>query len=190
LQDGRACAHGPKEDFAIGRCNVLRHGEHDRALIVARGVAVVEALTAYQRLKREGIAVRVIDLFSVQPIDREELVASTRACAGIVITVEDHHAHGGLGDSVLAELAKERVTVVKLAVTRVAHSGKPEELLQKFGISASHIVKAVTEALGNGRAEARDGDEMSVLKNPRNEQFARLVAAYVVKPLHGNMQRV
>jgi transketolase len=135
--------YGPDEPFAIGKCKVLRHGERDRALVVAAGVTVFEALKAYDELAKQGIAIRVIDLFSVQPIDRAELAASAAAAGGIVITVEDHYAHGGLGDSVLAALAAERVKVVKLAVREIAHSGKEDELLDRFGISSAHIVRAV-----------------------------------------------
>jgi transketolase len=140
--------YGPHESFAIGKCKVLRRSDRDRALVVAGGVTVFEALAAYDELQKQGIAVRVIDLFSVQPIDREELIASARASGGVVITVEDHYAHGGLGDCVLAALAGERVECVKLAVRGIARSGKPEELLQMFGISSSHIVDAVRASLG------------------------------------------
>jgi transketolase len=140
--------YGPDEQFAIGKCKVLRRGDRDRAVIVAAGVTVFEALTAHEELQKLGIAVRVIDLFSVQPIDQEELAASARAVGGLVITVEDHYAHGGLGDAVLAALAAERVRVVKLAVPEIARSGKPAELLDKYGISSAHVVAAVRQALG------------------------------------------
>lgn len=140
--------YGPDEEFAVGRCKVLRRGDNDRALIVAAGVTLFEALTAYEELQKAGIAVRVIDLFSVQPIDKEELVASANASGQFVITVEDHYAHGGLGDAVLAALAGERVKVVKLAVRAIARSGKPKELLEMFGISSKHIVEAVRGAVG------------------------------------------
>ena len=139
--------YGPDEPFAIGRCKVLRKSNQDRALIVGGGVTVFEALAAYEQLQKEGVSVRVIDLFSVQPIDRQELIASARAAGGVVVTVEDHYAHGGLGDAVLAALAQENAKVTKLAVRAIPHSGKPKELLEKFGISASHIVNAVHEAL-------------------------------------------
>ena len=144
---GAPILYGPEETFAIGKCKVLRRSEQDRALVVAAGVTVFEALKAYDELLKQGISIRVIDLFSVQPIDRAELAASAHAAGGIVITVEDHYAHGGLGDSVLAALASERVTVVKLAVREIAHSGKEAELLERFGISSAHIVDAVRAAL-------------------------------------------
>lgn len=139
--------YGPGEEFAIGKCKVLRKSDKDVALVVAAGVTVFEALAAYEQLGKEGIAIRVIDLFSIQPIDREELIASALAAGRRVITVEDHYEHGGLGDAVLAALSDSDVKTYKLAVRTIAHSGKPEELLEKFGISSRHIVKAVKSAL-------------------------------------------
>jgi transketolase len=139
--------YGPDERFTIGHCKVLRKSDQDQALVVAGGITVFEALAAYDQLQREGIFIRVIDLFSVRPIDRAELIASARATGGIVITVEDHYEHGGLGDAVLAALAGERVQAYKLAVRDIPHSGKPEELIEKFGISAAHIVTTVQSAL-------------------------------------------
>ena len=135
------------EQFTIGKCKVLRKSDKDRALVVAAGVTVFESLAAYDQLQKAGISVRVIDLFSVQPIDRDELVASARAAGGVVVTVEDHYAHGGLGDAVLSALAEEPVRVYKLAVREIAHSGKSKELIEKFGISSGHIVNAVKSAL-------------------------------------------
>jgi transketolase len=104
---------------------------------------VFEALLAYEELRSQGIAIRVIDLFSVQPIDRAALLASADVAQGNIVTVEDHYAHGGIGDCVLAALAPTPVRLVKLAVGAVARSGKPNELLAHYGISAAHIVRAV-----------------------------------------------
>jgi transketolase len=150
LRTGRPAGpilYGPDEPFAIGKCKVLRRSDQDRALIVAAGVTVQEALLAHEVLRDEGTPVRVIDLFSVQPIDREELIASARAVGGNVITVEDHYEHGGIGDAVLSAFAGERFRVRKLAVRDIARSGKPAELLEAFGISAVPIVDAVREML-------------------------------------------
>lgn len=135
------------EKFEIGKCKVLRKSDSDQALIVAAGVTVFEALKAYDQLRQENIAVRVIDLFSVQPIDRDELIASTRAAGGMVIIVEDHYEHGGIGDAVLAAVAQEQVCGYKLGVKEIPHSGKPQELLDRFGISSRHILAAVKTAL-------------------------------------------
>ncbi|MDC8447100.1 MAG: transketolase [Nitrospira sp.] len=139
--------YGPDERFTIGRCKVLRKSGQDQALVIAGGITVFEALAAYDQLQHEGISIRVIDLFSVRPIDRDELIASARATGGIIITVEDHYEHGGLGDAVLSALAGERIQAYKLAVRNIPHSGKPEELIEKFGISAAHIVMTVKSAL-------------------------------------------
>jgi transketolase len=140
--------YGPGEEFAIGKCKVLRRSEHDRALVVAAGITVAEALKAYDILSRQGTAVRVIDLFSVQPIDREELLKSTREASGIVITVEDHYAHGGIGDAVFAALAGQPFRGHKLAIRAIARSGKEQELVAKFGIDSEAIVSAVRLAVG------------------------------------------
>lgn len=139
--------YGPNEEFAIGKCKVLRKSDKDSALIVGGGITVYGALAAHDQLQKEGISVRVIDLFSVQPIDRDELIASARAAGGLVVTVEDHYAHGGLGDAVLSALAQERVQTYKLAVREIAHSGKAAELIKKFGISSGDIVNTVKSAL-------------------------------------------
>ena len=139
--------YSPDERFAIGKCKVLRKSDKDRALIIAGGITVFESLTAYDQLQEEGISVRVIDLFSVQPVDRDELIASARAVDGLIVTVEDHYEHGGLGDAVLSALAEERVRICKLAVREIAHSGKSNELIEKFGISSGHIVNAVKSVL-------------------------------------------
>ena len=148
LRIGRPAApilYSEDDPFAIGKCKVLRKNGHDRALVVAAGVTVFEALAAHDQLLKQGIPIRVIDLFSVQPIDRDQLIASAREAGGIVITVEDHYTHGGLGDAVLAALAGEPVRVHKLAVREISHSGKLQELLDRHGISASHIVEAVKQ---------------------------------------------
>src|SRR6185437_10737847 len=139
--------YGADEQFEVGRCKVLRHSNEDRVLVVAGGVTVAEALSAHDELAAAGVAIRVIDIFSVQPVDRDALVSAARACGGVVITVEDHYAHGGIGDTVLAALAEERCVVHKLAVREIPHSGKPRELLDGYGISARHIVAAVKAAL-------------------------------------------
>lgn len=136
----------PDTPFAIGQCRTLRESAQDQVLIVAAGVTVYEALAAADTLRAShGIAARIIDLFSIQPIDGEALARAARACGGRVVTVEDHYAHGGIGDAVLNALARERVTLSKLAVREIPHSGKPAELLDRYGISARHIVEAAAQ---------------------------------------------
>ena len=138
-----------REDFQLGKCKILRQSAKDQALIVAAGITVFEALKAYDRLKQDGIPVRVIDLFSVQPIDKEGLVAAARDAGGIVITVEDHYLHGGIGTAALAALAQEPVSVYQLGIRQIARSGKAPQLLERFGISANHIVNAIKGAVAS-----------------------------------------
>jgi len=111
--------------------------------VVAAGVTVFEALKAHDELAKQGIAIRVVDLYSIAPIDRPTLLACARATNNLILTVEDHYAHGGVGDAVLAAVTADGVKVHKLAVTEIPHSGKPEQLLDRYGISARHIVDKV-----------------------------------------------
>jgi transketolase len=133
-----------QETFHVGGSKVLRQSASDAATVVAAGVTVFEALAAYDRLRAEGTFIRVIDAYSVQPIDAETLVSAGRQ-TGRLITVEDHYEGGGLGDAVAAAVAPAGLTVRRLAVSEIPRSGKPEELLDRFGISARHIVEAVKQ---------------------------------------------
>jgi len=137
------------EKFPVPGFKVLRQSAQDSAVVIGAGVTLHEALKAADELKAEGRAVRVIDLYCVKPIDAQALAAQVRAAGGRLVTVEDHWPEGGLGEAVLAALAQAGVTPAKsrlLAVTGMPHSGKPNELLDAFGISARHIVAAVREA--------------------------------------------
>ena len=135
------------ETFTIGGLKVLRESANDAATVIGAGVTVFEVLKAYDQLKAAGVPIRVIDLYSVAPVDRAGLVAAARATKGRVITVEDHYAAGGIGDAVAEAVADAGVTVHRLAVREIPRSGKPDELLDRFGISASHIVSAVRAAV-------------------------------------------
>src|SRR5882672_9359854 len=104
------------ETFTIGGLKVIRESANDVATVVGAGVTVFEALTAYDQLKADGIAIRVIDLYSVAPVDREGLVRAGRATKGRIITVEDHYATGGVGDAVAEAVAAAGLTVQRLAV--------------------------------------------------------------------------
>ena len=130
--------YGPDEEFPVGGSKTLREG--DDVAIVAAGITVHEALKAADALQADGISARVIDLYSVKPVDEETL----RALATPIVTVEDHWPEGGLGDAVLGAIADqdERPRVVKLAVSGMPHSGKPAELLAAAGIDAAHISDA------------------------------------------------
>jgi transketolase len=134
--------YGPDEQFSIGGSKVLRQSANDALTIVAAGVTLFEALKAYDKLKATGISVRIIDLYSIVPIDRTTLLESASATHGRLLTVEDHYAHGGLGDAVSAAVSSEGIRVHKLAVRAIPHSGKPEELIDHYGIGARSIVEA------------------------------------------------
>ena len=131
------------EAFPIGGLKVLRESADDVATVVGAGVTVFQALEAYETLQAQGVSVRVVDLYSLQPVDRATLVACARATGGRLITVEDHYAAGGLGDAVAAAVAGDGFTVRRLAVYEVPRSGAPAELLERYGISARQIVAAV-----------------------------------------------
>jgi transketolase len=136
--------YGPDEAFPIGGCKVVRSSATDRATLVGAGVTLFEALKAHDALAAKGIAVRVIDLYSVQPIDKETL-GRAAAETGVIVTVEDHYPAGGIGEAVTAALEPHPVPVHRLAVFEIPRSGKPEELLEVYGISAAQIVKAVEQ---------------------------------------------
>lgn len=136
----------PDEEFPVGRAKVVRRSDNDQVSVVAAGVTLHEALKAHETLKGEGIAIRVIDAYSVKPIDRTTLRRAARETGGKLVVVEDHWPEGGLGDAVLDALADaglDHPRVVKLAVSGMPGSGEPAELLNAAGIDAQHIVMAV-----------------------------------------------
>ena len=135
----------PGETFDVGGSKLLRQSDQDVVTVVAAGVTVHEALHAHEKLAASGIAIRVIDAYSVQPIDRDGLVAAGKATRGRVITVEDHYAQGGLGDAVAEAVWDQGFRVRRLAVREIPRSGQPTELLDRFGISSRAIVDAVRE---------------------------------------------
>jgi len=137
------------EAFPVGGSKVLRSSGGDRLTIVAAGVTLHEALSAYETLKAAGVNVRVIDAYSVKPIDAQGILQAAAQTRNVVLVVEDHYYDGGLGDAVLNAVAAHGVRVHKMAVTDVPRSGKPEELLDAYGISARRIVERVKSLAGN-----------------------------------------
>ena len=122
---------------------MLRQSDHDKVTVVAAGVTLFEALKAHDQLKAQGIMIRIIDIFSVKPIDKALLIESGKRTNNTIITVEDHYNDGGIGDAVAAAVSTEGVRVHKLAVQELPRSGKPEELLQHYGLSAARIADKV-----------------------------------------------
>ncbi len=142
--------YGSDEEFPIGGSKVVRSSEDDDVAIVAAGITLHEALKAADALAGEGVSARVIDLYSVKPIDVETLREAAEATNGRIVTVEDHWPEGGLGEAVLSAFAEadERPQVVKLAVESMPGSGKPSELMAAAGIDAEHIAEAVKRLVG------------------------------------------
>uniref|UniRef100_A0AAY4D2Q6 Transketolase n=2 Tax=Denticeps clupeoides TaxID=299321 RepID=A0AAY4D2Q6_9TELE len=145
-----AVIYEPDEKFEVGHAKVVRQSDSDRVTVIGAGVTLHEALAAAQQLASEGVNIRVIDPFTIKPLDAGTIVDSARATGGRIITVEDHYKEGGLGEAVLSAVAGEPSIVVhRLAVSRVPQSGKPQELLDLFGISAKSIVAAVKGTFAN-----------------------------------------
>jgi transketolase len=144
------------EEFEIGGSRVLRSTEEDDVAIVAAGITVHEALQAAEVLAEDGVAARVIDLYSIKPLDQETLLAAVEATQGRLVTVEDHWAEGGLGEAVLAALAEagETAHVTVLAVREMPSSGKPAELLAEAGIDARAIAEAVRQLVPSARVSS------------------------------------
>jgi transketolase len=136
--------YDPSETFEIGGNKVLKSSAGDRIAVVAAGITLFEALDAYEELKKEGTSVKVIDLYCIKPIDASKLKAALAAVKAVV-TVEDHHPEGGLGEAVRTALAGDAITVHSLAVRRIPRSGHAAELLAFEEISKAAIVKKVKE---------------------------------------------
>lgn len=136
------------EQFAIGKAKILRKSDSDQVLVIGAGVTLHEALKAADTLKEAGVNIRVMDPFTIKPLDIQAVQDNAAACNGRIITVEDHYPEGGLGDAVLDAVSSYRNMIVrKLAVNAVPRSGPPAELLEMFGISANNIVKAVNDVI-------------------------------------------
>ncbi|KAK5639248.1 hypothetical protein RI129_011740 [Pyrocoelia pectoralis] len=134
------------QTFAIGKANILKKSNKDTVLIIGGGVTVQEALKAAEELAMSGVNVRVMDPFTVKPIDKDAIIKHAKEVGGRIITVEDHYPQGGLGEAVLSAVAEERdIIVKKLAIPTIPHSGPPSALLEYYGISTKHIVAAAQE---------------------------------------------
>jgi transketolase len=143
-RSGLPTIYGPDERFRIGGAKVVRHTDHDDVTLIGSGVTLHESLTAADTLAESGITARVIDLYSIKPIDTETLTAAADATAGRFVVTEDHWPEGGLGEAVLSAFADsdDRPRVVKLAVRHLPGSGKGPELLHEVGIDADAITAA------------------------------------------------
>jgi len=134
-----------KELFPVGGCKILKQSVNDRALVIAAGITVHEALKAHAILAKEGISIAVIDLYCVKPLDVKTISEVAKACNNTIVTVEDHYQAGGIGEAVSAAVSAQALRVYHLAVNHLSRSGKPEELLADAGIDAHAIVKRVKQ---------------------------------------------
>ena len=141
-RNATALLYGPQEEFPIGGSKLIRYSKDDTVTVVAAGITLYEALKAHEVLKKEGIMIRVVDLYSIKPIDRVTLqrcASETKA----IVTVEDHFAEGGLGEAVAAAVSTEKTPLHIMAVRKMPKSGKADQLLRYEEISSETIIQKV-----------------------------------------------
>jgi transketolase len=138
--------YGPDEEFPIGRCRIVRSSDQDDVTLIGAGITLHEAIKAADTLAEDDIRARVIDCYSVKPIDAATLRAAAQE-TGRIVVAEDHWPEGGLGEAVLSAISDvdPRPAVTLLAVRRMPGSGKPAELLAAAGIDAHHIARAARQ---------------------------------------------
>jgi transketolase len=143
--------YGPEEDFPIGGSKTLRATPEDDVTLIGAGVTVHECIAAAEELAGVGVSARVIDLYSIKPLDRDTLIRACRDTGGRLVVAEDHYPEGGIGSAVLEALADADVPVrlAHLAVKDLPTSGTPAELLNAAGISARHIADAARRLVGD-----------------------------------------
>ncbi|XP_037037304.1 transketolase-like protein 2 [Bradysia coprophila] len=142
-----AVIYNNNDKFEIGKLRVVKQSAKDQVLLVGAGVTLYEAINAAAQLEKAGIHARVVDLFTVKPIDRDGLIKNAKECGGRIVTVEDHYKEGGIGEAVMSAVADQRFALKQLAVPTIPRSGPPTVLLDMFGISARHVVAAAQEIL-------------------------------------------
>jgi transketolase len=135
------------EHFEIGKAKVVRKGDKDAITIATGGITLFEAMKAADTLAGEGIGVRIIDLFTIKPIDQQALIENARETGNRILTVEDHYLEGGIGDAVSAATSETDIRVYRVGVTEVPRSGPPDELVAKYGIDAKAIAARVRAAV-------------------------------------------
>jgi len=145
-----AVLYDKNEDFSIGASCTLRSSDKDELTVAATGITVHEALRAYEELAKKNIFIRVVDCYSIKPVDKETLLRCAKETRlPIIITAEDHFEHGGFGDFVLSALSDTDVSIKKLGVNRFSHSGTKNQLLADAGIDSGAIVTQVRKFLEN-----------------------------------------
>ncbi|XP_046840258.1 transketolase-like [Xenia sp. Carnegie-2017] len=136
------------EVFEIGKSKVVKKSDNDKVLIIGAAITLVHAMEAAEELAKSGINARVLDPFTIKPLDNEGIIANAKAAGGKIITVEDHYPEGGIGDAVCSAVSADSSIVVhKLAVNGLPRSGPSAALLDMFGISSKHIVALAKKIL-------------------------------------------
>ena len=143
--------YGPNEIFKVGGAKVLRQSTKDKVALIGAGVTLHACLAAADMLAQKKIPARVIDLYSVKPVDVKTLREAARVTKGRLVIVEDHYPEGGLGAAVMEALAEDPPRIAHLAVRGLPGSGKPEELMNAAGISARHVAAAAAKLLQSVR---------------------------------------
>jgi transketolase len=144
-----AVIYGNNEVFRVGEAKIVKQSANDQVLLIGAGITLYEAFTAAAELeKSSGIHVRVLDPFTIKPLDRDSIIRNAAECGGRIVVVEDHYKEGGLGEAVMCAVADQRNIVVKhLAVPDIPRSGPPSVLIDLYGIGSRHIISAVMDIL-------------------------------------------
>ena len=177
--------YGPDEDFAVGGAKVVRSSDDDAVCLVGAGITLHHALEAADALAGEGISARVVDAYSLKPIDAATLRSAAAAAQNKVVVVEDHWPEGGLGEAVAGVFADAdtHTRVVRLAVSDMPGSGKPDDLLAAAGIDAEHIATAARRVVSTGGGPSADYEPQRVPVN----MYETHGALVIVAPLPGVM---
>jgi len=129
-----------KEEFPVGDFKVLKQSPKDKLVLIGAGITLHESLKAYEELKKAKIETAVIDLYCIKPLNSKKLIEFIKQHGNKIIITEDHYKEGGIGEALLSSLSNSGIIITHLAVSRIPHSGKPDELLERYGINAKAIV--------------------------------------------------
>ena len=137
----------PTENFPLGEFKILRQSSQDRAVLIGSGITLKESLEAFNLLNKQNISVAVIDLYCIKPLNTRKLISFIKQHGNKIIITEDHYKDGGIGEAIISELANSDIQIKHLCITVIPHSGKTEELLDKYKISAKHIANTAKSSV-------------------------------------------
>ena len=136
-----------KEEFQLGEFKIVKNSENDKTVLLGAGITLHEALKAYDILKRNEINVAVVDCYCIKPFNHKKLIEVCKKSGNKLIVIEDHYKEGGIGEMINSYLINSGIQIINLCVKELPHSGKPEELLEKYGIDYNAIIKKVKEII-------------------------------------------